>query len=74
MELLLLMEELSVGLLSVIAHVEEELPGKALSGTSSKAYAMTYTCMNEADREAIIRFVFSENRKLIRQQKNSEEA
>ena len=72
-ELLLLMEDLSVGLLSVIAHVEKELSIELLTGESSKAYAMTYTCMQEEDREAIIRFVFSENRKIIRQQKIGED-
>ncbi len=74
MELLLLLEELPLRLLSVMAQVEGPHQSKALTGSPNKAYAMTYTCMREEDREAIIRFVFSENRKLIRQQKNSEEA
>ena len=69
MELLLLLEELPLRLLSVIAHVESPLPDAPLTGAPNKAYAMTYTCMQEEDREAIIRFVFSENRKIIRQRK-----
>ena len=73
MELLLLLEELPLRLLSVIAHVEALQPGDALTGAPNKAYAMTYTCMGEEDREAIIRFVFSENRKLIRQQRIGED-
>ena len=73
MELLMMLEELPLRLLSVMARVEDSHPGPVLTGPPNKAYAMAYTCMQEADREAVIRFVFSENRKRIRQQKNNEE-
>ena len=73
MELLMLLEEYPLRLLSVKAHVEGPHPGNTLTGPSNKAYDMGYTCVREEDREAIIRFVFSENRKLIRQQKSGEE-
>ena len=73
MELLLLFEEMPLRLLSVMGHVEALRPGKAATGPANKAYDMTYTCMCEEDREGIIRFVFSEQRRMIRQQKSGEE-
>ena len=73
MELLMFLEEYPLRLLSVKAHVRGLHSGKVLTGPSNKAYDMGYVCMGEEDREAVIRFVFSENRKLIRQQKNGEE-
>ena len=74
LELLLLLEELPLRLVSVRARVESLLPDRVLTGQDSAAYDITYTCMREEDREAVIRFVFSEQRRIIRQQKSGEEA
>lgn len=72
MELLLLLEEMPVRLLSVMTRVEAARPGEAVTGPDSKAYDMAYVHMREEDREAVVRFVFSEQRKMIRQRKGED--
>ena len=73
LELIMTLEEFPLRLLSVTAHVEEILPVACRSGPSGNVYAITYACMRDEDREAVIRYVFSQHRKLIRQQKSGED-
>ncbi|MDR2489506.1 MAG: hypothetical protein LBD42_08460 [Desulfovibrio sp.] len=71
MELLLSLEEIPLRLLSVIARVDDVRPDAPITGESNKAYIMTYGGMEDENREKLIRFVFSEQRKRIRQRKSS---
>jgi hypothetical protein len=67
LELLLLLEEFPLRVVPVLAEVKERRATPALTGAS--AYSLTYLSVEEEDREAIIRHVFSEERKRIRQRK-----
>lgn len=69
LELLLLMDEFPMRIVSVIARVEERRETRALTGPPAGVYALRFAVMDEEDRDAVIRFVFSEDRKRIRQQK-----
>lgn len=69
LELLLLMDEFPMRIVSVIARVEERRETRALTGPPAGVYALRFAAVDEEDREAVIRFVFSEDRKRIRQQK-----
>lgn len=73
MELLLLLEELPLRIVPVMATVDAVRQGTSPNGGPMHVYTLSYSCEQEDDREAIIRFVFSETRKRIRQQKSSEE-
>jgi hypothetical protein len=73
MELVLLLEELPLRLLSVMARVEACRSGRVLTGPAGMAYDMTYARSRDEDREAVIRFVFSEQRRIIRQRKSGGE-
>jgi hypothetical protein len=70
MELVLLLEEFPLRLLSVMVRVEACRTAGVLAGApDGRAYDMSYTHMREEDRETVIRFIFSEQRRLIRQRK-----
>lgn len=68
-ELLILLEEYPIRIVSALARVELIRPARLLPEMHRIACAMRYTSIAEADREAIIGFMFSEERKLIRQRK-----
>lgn len=70
MELLLLLEEYPTRTVSVLARIDSVLERRALTGPPNKAYAVQYASIEQEEREHIIRYVFSEERKRIRQQKN----
>lgn len=70
LELLLLLEDYPMRIVPVVARVEAKETGRALTGAGASAYAVTFAAVEEEDRELIIRFVFSEERKRIRQQKS----
>jgi hypothetical protein len=69
LELLLLLEEFPLRVVPVLATVDEKRATPALTGPAASVYALTYLSVEEEDREAIIRHVFSEERKRIRQRK-----
>lgn len=68
MELLIFLEEFPLRVCSVIAAVDEALP-RAVTGGANKAFSLRFTRLQEEDRDAVIRFVFREDRKRIRAQK-----
>ncbi|MCL1939589.1 MAG: hypothetical protein FWG04_02880 [Desulfovibrionaceae bacterium] len=68
-ELLLRLEEYPIRMVSTLSRVERPRPVAILPDMHSHAYDVTYTSIAEEDREAVIRFVFSEERKRIRQSK-----
>ena len=72
MELVLLLEEYPLRAASCIAKVDRLLPGAPVTGRGSSVFALSYTCLRETDREIIIRHVFQEERRRIRQIKNEE--
>ncbi len=69
MELVLMLDELPLQICSVLARVDSARKGKAVTGAPNAAWNISFACVQEEDREAIIRFVFREERKRIRQQK-----
>lgn len=68
-ELVLLLEEYPLRMVSVLAEVTEERQAAPLTGADNRVYAMRYAAVDVESREEIIRFVFSEDRKRIRRQK-----
>lgn len=70
LELLLLLDEFPLRIVSVIARVEEKREARALTGPPAGVYALRFIRVDAEDREAVIRFVFSEDRKRIRLQKD----
>ena len=69
LELLLLLKEFPLRVVPVLAAVDEKRATPALAGPAASVYALTYLSVEEEDREAIIRHVFSEDRKRIRRRK-----
>lgn len=69
MELLLILGGYPMRLLSVMAEVTEQVRGFSLVNPGGRTYRVSYVCQSEEDREAIIGFVFQEDRKRIRRQK-----
>lgn len=70
LELLLLLDEFPMRIVSISAKVEERHEVMARTVPSAGVYALRFIRVDEEDREAVIRFVFSEDRKRIRQQKS----
>jgi c-di-GMP-binding flagellar brake protein YcgR len=68
-ELLIKLEEYPIRIVSTLSRVERPRPVVILPDVHSYAYDVSYTSITEEDREAVIRFVFSEERKRIRQSK-----
>ena len=68
MELLIFLEEFPLRVCSVMARVEKTVT-KTVTGGDKKAFELRFVHLQEEDREAIIRFVFREERKRIRAQK-----
>jgi hypothetical protein len=68
-ELLIRLEEYPIRIVSALSRVERPRPAVILPDMHSYAYDVSYTSIAEEDREAVIRFVFSEERKRIRQNK-----
>jgi hypothetical protein len=69
MEVLLMPEGYPRRLISVLAKVMADMPNKPRSDPARKVYALAYQCFSEEDREAIIAFLFQEDRKRIRNSK-----
>lgn len=74
LELLLLLDEFPMRIVSLVARVEERRQAMARTVSSAGVYALRFVRVDEADRETIIRFVFSEDRKRIRQRKSDPDA
>jgi len=68
-ELLIQLEEYPIRILSTLSRVDRPRPVAALPAMHSRAYDITYVSIGEEDRDALIRFVFREERKRIRQSK-----
>ena len=68
-ELLIQLEEYPIRIVSTLSRVERSRPVAVLPEMHSRAYDITYVCIGEEDRDALIRFVFREERKRIRQSK-----
>jgi hypothetical protein len=71
MELLLSLEEFPLRLLSVIARVEGV--SHCADGSPGGVYSMSYDCGGEENRESLIRFVFSEQRRHIRRSRSGDD-
>jgi hypothetical protein len=68
-ELLIQLEEYPIRIVSTISCVERPRPVTVLPDTHTHAYDIAYISIEEEDRDALIRFVFREERKRIRQSK-----
>lgn len=71
LEMLLMLEEFPLRVVSILGKVVAVDEASALPCMHSSAYAFDFISLAEDDREAIIRYMFSEERKRIRQQKGS---
>ena len=69
LELLIMLEEYPMRIVSTLSRVEQARPARALRDMHRHACEVRYVSITEEDREAVIRFVFSEERKRIRQTK-----
>lgn len=69
LELLVLLEEYPLRIISVLARVEAS-GEQARTGNSNTAFRLGFVDLEEADREHIIRFVFGEERKRIRKNRD----
>jgi len=68
-ELLIQLEEYPIRIVSTLSCVERIRPVAVLPDIHSHAYDIVYSSIEEEDRDALIRFVFREERKRIRQSK-----
>ena len=68
-ELLIQLEEYPIRIVSTLSRVERPRPVAVLPNMHSHAYDIIYISIGEEDRDALIRFVFREERKRIRQSK-----
>lgn len=69
LELLLMMGGYPVRMLSVMGKVGEGEDVEKLVGEASRAYKIRYECLSGEDRDSIIAFIFQEDRRRIRRQK-----
>jgi hypothetical protein len=72
MEVLLMPEGYPRRLISVMAKVMAEMPNKARTDAANKVYALAYRCFSEEDREALIAYIFQEDRKRSRHSKKDD--
>lgn len=70
LELLLLLDEYPMRIVPVLARVDQRKSTKPLTGAAHSVYAVQFTRVEAEDRETVIRFVFSEDRKRIRRSKS----
>jgi hypothetical protein len=70
MELLLMPDLYPQRFISVMAQVTPAAPDIPRADPANTVRALYYTCFSEEDREAIIAFIFQEDRKRIRQTKS----
>lgn len=68
-EALIMLEEYPLRIISALCRVERSGRAALLPGMHDYACDLRYTTIAEEDRDAVIRFVFSEERKRIRQRK-----
>ena len=68
-ELLLMLEEYPMRIVSALSRIARARESVTLHDMHGYAYDVAFVSVAEEDREAVIRFVFSEERKRIRQQK-----
>ncbi|MDL2316800.1 hypothetical protein LJC59_06955 [Desulfovibrio sp. OttesenSCG-928-A18] len=71
MELLLLPGDFTWSAMSVFAEILIINQERGKTAPDAKSYELGYTCLNNENKDAIIRFIFSEERKRIREQKAS---
>ncbi|MDL2266587.1 hypothetical protein LJC46_01180 [Desulfovibrio sp. OttesenSCG-928-G15] len=71
LEILLMLEEFPLRIVSILGKIATMEEASALPCMHSTAYVFDFLSLAEDDREAIIRYMFSEERKRIRQQKGS---
>lgn len=72
MELLLLMESGSLNIISLLAAARRLKDERALIGPSNRVYELDFLTLEQDDREHIIRFVFGEERKRIRRNRDED--
>ena len=72
LELLLMMGGYPLRLLSVMASVQAERQAPRHVDRESRLYALDYECLSQEDRDSLIAFIFQEDRKRIRKQKEEE--
>lgn len=70
-EILVMLEEYPLRIVSILAEVAQKESACALPCMHAWSYALRFLSISEDDREAVIRFVFGEERKRIRRQKGS---
>ena len=66
MELLLILDDLPLRMVSLIACVEKILPGPVAAEAQGAAYGISFVSLDAEDREAVIQYVFQEDRRRIR--------
>lgn len=69
LELLLMMGGYPMRMLSVMGEVQGVKETSCLVDGACTPYAVSYECLSEEDRDAVIAFIFQEDRKRIRRQK-----
>ena len=66
MELLLILDDLPLRMVSLVACVEKVLPAAAEAEGRGAAYGIGFVSVDAEDREAVIQYVFQEDRRRIR--------
>ena len=72
LELLLMLGGYPMRMVSVMGELTGEKNSTSLVDANSKTYSVSYECLSEEDKDSIIAFLFQENRKRIRKQKEGE--
>lgn len=72
LEVLLLLEEYPMRIVSLLCRVKTPLEERALTGPPNLAYEIGIVTVEDDDREHIIRFVFAEERKRIRRNRDTD--
>lgn len=70
LEVVLFLEEIPTSLAAGIARVDSKLTRKAQTDKDFSVYTLSFVSIRDEDKEAVIRHVFQEERKIIRQQKS----
>ena len=70
MELLLVLEEIPLRMVSLVARVDAALTGPIVTGPPNRAFRVGFASVTEEDRDHIIHYVFQEDRRRIRMQKS----
>lgn len=70
LEVLLLLDTGPLNIISLLAAARRVRGARALSGAPNRVYDLEFLTLEQDDREQIIRFVFSEERKRIRRNRD----